>query len=88
LNFYLEDNNYIIFTDKLGSEGILFTEEYKITTDESIWPFAENRVDSGGIVTQFALKNPYEIEEDVYCFFSFFKSGNSQIYHRNFQKMD
>ena len=33
LTYYLEDNNYIIFTKSLGAEGVLFMEGYSITTD-------------------------------------------------------
>jgi hypothetical protein len=36
-------------------------EEYSITTDESILPYTELRDDKGGIVNEFAVKNPYEV---------------------------
>lgn len=65
-------------------------EEYEIQTDESILPFSDVKIDAGGLVSQFALKNPYSIspETEVYCMFSFFKSGMTRTYDRTFQKID
>jgi hypothetical protein len=51
-------------------------------------PFAVTHEQTGGIVTDFALKNPYQVTGDVYCSFAFFKSGISRSYQRNFQKLD
>jgi hypothetical protein len=61
MSYYLEDNNYIIFTKNFGSEAILFMEDYTITSDNSILPITDIKEESGGLVSSFALKNPYQV---------------------------
>ena len=92
LSYYLEDSNYVIFSARGGEECQLWMEDFTITTDESILPFAEEKVETGGIVTKNCIKNHYEIDptasEAVYSTMTIFKSPISKSIGRNFQKID
>jgi hypothetical protein len=67
-------------------------EDFTITTDESIIPFATNKVETGGIVTKNCIKNHYEIDPSnpapLYSTMMFFKSPISKSIDRSFQKID
>jgi hypothetical protein len=88
LTYYLEDSNYITFSQHGGEEGRLLVEDFQISTDESILPFSNYLLESGGIITQNALKSTYTEITDTYAIFFFYKSPTSKMYDRNFQKLD
>ena len=50
LSYYLEDQSYVRFTRKLGSDSNGRIEDYTIETDVSLLPFAQNVVEKGVIV--------------------------------------
>ncbi len=92
LSYYLEDSNYVIFSATGGEECQLWMEDFTITTDESILPFSEENVETGGIVTKNCIKNHYEISANdtapLYSTITFFKSPISRTINRSFQKID
>lgn len=80
----MEDNNFITFSRNLGGEGLLFVEDFNIKTDESILPFSQERSDQGGIISDPAIKDIFEVTSSVYASFSFFKSSINKNFTRNF----
>lgn len=92
LSYYLEDSNYAIFSAIAGEECQLWMEDFKITTDQSIIPFADENEETGGIVTKNCIKNRYTIDrndtEAVYSTIIIFKSPISKTIERSFQKID
>ncbi len=70
------------FTKKLGNEGVLYMEDFEITTDESIFPFVMEKTDTGGLVSEQVLQNIYQVAEDydAYCSMIIFKSSVTTIY--------
>jgi hypothetical protein len=59
LTYYMEDTNYITFSSDYGGEGLLFVEDYSISTDNSILPTSSIQTESGGIISASAMKNTY-----------------------------
>lgn len=43
LKYYLEDRNYFVFDTVTGVSANLFFGDYKVTTDHSLFPWAENQ---------------------------------------------
>lgn len=43
LKYYLEDRNYFVFDTVTGVSANLFLGDYKVTTDHSLFPWAENQ---------------------------------------------
>ena len=50
MDYYLEGNDYIIFSDKIGAEAWVYFSDYSIVTDNSIWPYSDNLYKKGCIV--------------------------------------
>lgn len=90
LTYYLEDSNYIIFSQTGGEEAQLMMEDYTITTDNSISPLSDFTEETGGIIGKNAIKNRFEISPDNtnYCTFFIFKSANSRQIDRSYVKLD
>jgi hypothetical protein len=49
-SYYLEDENYVIFGDSMGSLTYVYFTDYTINTDNSIWPFENWVTDQGALV--------------------------------------
>lgn len=50
LTTYLNDDNFIRFSNDITAESYLNIEEYTINTDTSLWPVSSNEVTKGPIV--------------------------------------
>ena len=61
INYYLESNDYVIFSSQIGSEAWVYFSDYTINTDDSIWPYAHNSQKKGFIVEQKAINHPYSV---------------------------
>ena len=68
-----------------GTEMYIYSDDFQITTDESIMPFSSEHTDVGPIVNS-VFANVYNLDNttDQYCFINFFRSPNSIIIQRDF----
>ena len=66
----------------------IYSDDFQITTDESIFPFTAEHVDQGPIVNS-VFPNVYNLDNttDVYCYINFFRAPNSLVIKREFQKI-
>jgi hypothetical protein len=55
-----------------GAELYIYSNDFQITTDESILPFPSQHIDTGPIISS-VTSNTYMLENttDVYCLMSF-----------------
>ena len=66
----------------------IYSDDFQITTDESIFPFTAEHFDQGPIVNS-VFPNVYNLDNttDVYCYINFFRAPNSLVIKREFQKI-
>lgn len=83
MDYYLEGNDYIIFSDTVGSQAWVYFSDYSVITDNSIWPYLEGLYKNGCIVEQKAINHPYTVSSGVpYASVYLAKSENSLVYNR------
>ncbi len=88
MSYYLEGNDYVIFSATQGSEAWFFFSDYQITTDNSIFPFSQNSEETGVLVEYKAINHPYTVSEYTgYANLYLAKSSNSLKYNRSVQKI-
>ena len=66
----------------------IYSDDFQITTDESILPFAAEHHDTGPIVSSI-FANAYDLDNtsDIYCLINFFRAPNSIVIEREFEKV-
>lgn len=88
LSSYLEDKYYVMIGPNYGAEMYIYNADYLITTDESILPFTAQHVDAGPILST-VQSNVYLMgnTSEIYCFIYFYRSAESFVIDRSFQKI-
>ena len=88
LTYYLEDRNYVQFTTAFTSLINIFVSDYKITTDESIWPIASKKFESGAIISNLGQVVPQPADGVTYASIVLRRSSTAVIVERGFKKID
>ena len=61
LSYYLEGDDYTIFSRKTGCEQIFLVSDYTIKTDQSIFPLESTKEEKGFIMLSKSEKNLYSV---------------------------
>jgi hypothetical protein len=88
IDYYVEDTNFVAFTSKMGTYSNAYVQDYKIITDESILPFAEQREDAGLIITEPFQNLNFEVTTNFLAQLFFYKSNTLVTFNRSFYKID
>lgn len=88
ISYYLEANDYVIFSDTVGAEAWVYFSDFVINTDDSIWPLESNIVEKGSIVENKAINHAFSVTPMTpYASIYMAKSVNLLSYTRIVQKM-
>lgn len=88
ISYFLEGQDYIIFSRTQGSQAWIEFSDYEITTDYSILPFSQYQTKVGAIVQNKAINHPFTTSNvSGFANFYFSKSSNSLKYQREVQKI-
>ena len=86
--YYVEDQNYFMFTNKLGIQNTVSIEQANIETDISIMPYKDLKTESVTRITKPFHKDYVLTEGMPYSSIIFKKSSNVVKYTRSFNKVD
>ena len=76
------------FTTAFTSLINIFVSDYKITTDESIWPIASKKFESGAIISNLGQVVPQPADGVTYASIVLRRSSTAVIVERGFKKID
>ena len=86
---YFEERQYGFIGPTLGCDVKLQIADYTVSTDQSIWPFADEVVDNGLYFPKEMSRKYYPRAFDSYSYFSLqmIKSTDKYIFERTVQKI-
>lgn len=76
------------FTTTFSSLVNIFISDYEITTDESITPIKEERVEAGAIITNLGQVIPKQIDSNNYASIVLRRASTKLIVRRAFKRVD
>lgn len=88
ITYYLEDRNFILFTNTYSGILSIFVSDYEITTDESIIPIKQEKVERGGMINSLGQLVPFQITDSVYASFVLRRASTTTVVSRAFRRVD
>ncbi len=83
ISYYIEGNDYAIFSDNIAAEAWVYYADYEIVSDNSIWPFSQMKTETGLIVEGKSTIRPYgAFDDSALATLYLAKSPNSLKYKR------